>query len=309
MLAPEYLKAVKMLDKSFVALPATSGRSCRLEDLKSPQIQDALANGPGRPLSGVDDNVLQMLAARSEILEAPRGTLLQSQWAEATHMNLLVSARAAVVHIHGTESQAAERGPLIRNKSRLPAVEVVGIAAPGEVLGESELLLRGAPLDERKHGVRQGCYRSTAIVTLPGIVLRCHDLTFILDDPKAHRLLANLGSVYCQTAYERLTRSERRSVHEKVRDILSKLVSLRDLVPLEGTSDWFRFAPRLSVDDLARLCGATKELVRLSLLEMTGRSGANDDDSLPDELEFGWIRGFGVVVPERTVTAIVDGTF
>lgn len=296
MLAIDYLKSVKLLDRGFAALPIGVGTRCALDDLLGADVRQVLADVPGKPLFGVSEEVLRRLADHAWRVHAPRGTLIQEQWGIARDLTLVLTGRVAILHVQkpppGESAQSAH-------------AQVVETATAGDAIGQSEFLLDGVELNESEHGVTTNRYRATALVTQDAELISCRDASFIRHDPAALQLVVNLGARVALSLYERHTAAERVEFEERVRETLVNLVQLRDLQPFGPAPQWYHFAPRLSVDDVKRLTGGSKESVRLALRRLTGWDHAASEAFVtPDEGPFGWARGRGVLVSQTALARL-----
>lgn len=296
MLAIDYLKSVKLLDRGFAALPIGVGDRCVPGDLLDEDVQRVLADAPGKPLFGVSEEVLRRLAEHAWRVHAPRGTLIQEQWGIARDLTLVLSGQITILHV---QKPAPGEGPQEAH------AQVVETATAGDAIGQSEFLLDGVELNEAEHGVTTNRYRATALVTQDAEIISCRDASFIRRDPEALQMVVNLGARVALSLYERHTAAERLEFEERVRRTLVNLVQLRELQPFSPAPQWYHFAPRLSVDDVKRLTGGSKESVRLALRRLTGWDHAGSGAFVtPEASPFGWARGRGVLVSQAALARL-----
>ncbi len=199
-------------------------------------------------LCGLSQAQAAELAAQSQLLQLGRGARVVRQDELQDQLFVLLDGQAQLL-------RTADNGRML----------LMGVLRPGDFFGEKTLI------DGQAHGATLRCMQASQWLVLPGSAFRRCLLQSAL-----------LSQTLLQALVQRLREANRRITSLALDDVHARVIGHLCELGEAQADGWWQVPGRVSRTEMARLLGASREMVCrvLSQLERRGELQRGDDGSL-----------------------------
>lgn len=226
------LREPRSLAPPLPAWPASANQSAVEPDRPSAELLLQLPL-----LCGLTETQAAELAAQGQLLSLRRGALVVEQASVQDQLFVLLDGRAQLVH-------TADNGRML----------LMGVLRPGDFFGEKTLI------DGQSHGATLRCMQPSQWLVLPGAAFR-----------RSLRQSALLSQTLLQALVQRLREANRRITSLALDDVHARVINHLCELGETQADGWYEVPGRVSRTEMARLLGASREMVCRVLAQLERR--------------------------------------